>query len=207
MNRIDERFAKVKADGRKALITFLTVGDPNMEVSEKAIYTMQEEGVDLIELGVPFSDPAADGPVIQRADERALAQGVDIFKVFELVRKIRNNVEVPMVFLLYYNVMVQYGIEKFFKRCQETGVDGLITQDLALVKICRECCPDLEYHASTQMTIHSESGVKTAKNLGFSRAVLSRELPEHTIKDLTVLGIETEVFAHRRGDFPHKGIR
>lgn len=98
MNRIDERFAKVKADGRKALITFLTVGDPNMEVSEKAIYTMQEEGVDLIELGVPFSDPAADGPVIQRADERALAQGVDIFKVFELVRKIRNNVEVPMYF-------------------------------------------------------------------------------------------------------------
>ena len=130
MNRIDERFAKVKADGRKALITFLTVGDPNIEVSEKAIYTMQEEGVDLIELGVPFSDPAADGPVIQRADERALAQGVDIFKVFELVRKIRNNVEVPMVFLLYYNVMVQYGIEKFFKRCQETGVDGLIIPDL-----------------------------------------------------------------------------
>ena len=117
MNRIDERFAKVKADGRKALITFLTVGDPNLEVSEKAIYTMQEEGVDLIELGVPFSDPAADGPVIQRADERALAQGVDIFKV-------------PMVFLLYYNVMVQYGIEKFFKRCQETGVDGLIIPDL-----------------------------------------------------------------------------
>ena len=116
MNRIDERFAKVKADGRKALITFLTVGDPNLEVSEKAIYTMQEEGVDLIELGVPFSDPAA--------------QGVDIFKVFELVRKIRKNVEVPMVFLLYYNVMVQYGIEKFFKRCQETGVDGLIIPDL-----------------------------------------------------------------------------
>ena len=130
MNRIDERFAKVKADGRKALITFLTVGDPNIEVSEKATYTMQEEGVDLIELGVPFSDPAADGPVIQRADERALAQGVDIFKVFELVRKIRNNVEVPMVFLLYYNVMVQYGIEKFFKCCQETGVDGLIIPDL-----------------------------------------------------------------------------
>ena len=73
-------------------------------------------------------------PVIQRADERALAQGVDIFKVFELVRKIRNNVEVPMVFLLYYNVMVQYGIEKFFKRCQETGVDGLIIPDLLMKK-------------------------------------------------------------------------
>ena len=86
--------------------------------------------------------------------------------------------------------------KKAVKFAAEIGVDGLITQDLALVKICRECCPDLEYHASTQMTIHSESGVKMAKNLGFSRAVLSRELPEHTIKDLTALGIETEVFVH-----------
>ena len=86
--------------------------------------------------------------------------------------------------------------KKAVKFAAEIGVDGLITQDLTLVKICRECCPDLEYHASTQMTIHSESGVKMAKNLGFSRAVLSRELPEHTIKDLTNLGIETEVFVH-----------
>ena len=86
--------------------------------------------------------------------------------------------------------------KKAVKFAAEIGVDGLITQDLTLVKICRECCPDLEYHASTQMTIHSESGVKMAKNLGFSRAVLSRELPEHTIKDLTALGIETEVFVH-----------
>ena len=86
--------------------------------------------------------------------------------------------------------------KKAVKFAAEIGVDGLITQDLTLVKICRECCPDLEYHASTQMTIHSESGVKIAKNLGFSRAVLSRELPEHTIKDLTALGIETEVFVH-----------
>ena len=86
--------------------------------------------------------------------------------------------------------------KKAVKFAAEIGVDGLITQDLTLVKICRECCPDLEYHASTQMTIHSESGVKMAKKLGFSRAVLSRELPEHTIKDLAALGIETEVFVH-----------
>lgn len=86
--------------------------------------------------------------------------------------------------------------KKAVKFAAGIGVDGLITQDLTLVKICRECCPDLEYHVSTQMTIHSESGVKMAKKLGFSRAVLSRELPEHTIKDLTALGIETEVFVH-----------
>lgn len=130
MNRIDERFSAVKAEGRKALITLLTVGDPNIEVSKQAVFEMQKEGVDIIEFGVPFSDPAADGPIIQRADERALVQGVDIFKVFELVQEIRNDVKVPIVFSLYYNVVVQYGIEKFFERCKEAGVDGVIIPDL-----------------------------------------------------------------------------
>lgn len=130
MNRIDERFNKLKQENKKALVTFLTVGDPDIEVSRQAVYAMQEEGVDLIELGVPFSDPSADGPTIQRADERALAQGTDIFKVFDLVEKIRGDIEIPMVFLLYYNVMVQYGLEKFFERCKQTGIDGLIIPDL-----------------------------------------------------------------------------
>lgn len=130
MNRIDERFNKLKQENKKALITFLTIGDPDIDVSEKAVLTMQEEGVDLIELGVPFSDPAADGPTIQRADERALENGTDIFRVFDMVEKIRDKVEVPMVFLLYYNVMLQYGIEAFFERCAKAGVDGLIIPDL-----------------------------------------------------------------------------
>ena len=130
MNRIDERFNKLKAENKKALITFLTVGDPDIETSVRAILTMQSEGVDLVELGVPFSDPAADGPTIQRADERALAAGVDIFKVFELVEKIRGSVTIPLVFLLYYNVIVQYGAEEFFARCASAGVDGLIIPDL-----------------------------------------------------------------------------
>lgn len=130
MNRIDEKFQQLKKENKKALITFLTIGDPNIEVSEQAIFTMQDEGVDLIELGIPFSDPAADGPVIQRADERALEQGTDIFKVFEMVKRIRNKVKIPLVFLLYYNVMYQYGLEKFFKSCKETGIDGLVIPDL-----------------------------------------------------------------------------
>lgn len=98
MNRIDERFAKVKADGRKALITFLTVGDPNLEVSEKAIYTMQEEGVDLVELGVPFSDPAADGPVIQRADERALHKAW----IFSRYLNLSEKSEIMWKYLWYF---------------------------------------------------------------------------------------------------------
>jgi tryptophan synthase alpha chain len=130
MNRIDEHFAELKKEGKKALITFLTVGDPNLDVSEKAIRTMQEEGVDLIELGVPFSDPSADGKTIQDADARSLANGTNIHKVFELVEKVRKDVTVPMVFLLYYNVMFQYGLDEFFKKCQSTGIDGLIIPDL-----------------------------------------------------------------------------
>lgn len=130
MNRIDEHLQKVKESGRKALITFLTVGDPNIEVSKKAIRTMQEEGVDLIELGVPFSDPAADGKTIQDADIRALAAGTDIFKVFDMVKEIRNEIKIPMVFLLYYNIIVQYGVERFFEKCAEVGIDGLIIPDL-----------------------------------------------------------------------------
>ena len=130
MNRIDERFNKLKQENSKALITFLTVGDPDTDISERAVLTMQEEGVDVIELGVPFSDPSADGPTIQRADERALASGTDIFKVFEFVEKIRDKVEIPLVFLLYYNVILQYGTDKFFARCKETGVDALVIPDL-----------------------------------------------------------------------------
>lgn len=143
MNRIDERFNKLKIENKKALITFLTVGDPNTDITEKAILTMQEEGVDLIELGVPFSDPAADGPTIQRADERALAAGTDIFSVFELVEKIRDKVEIPLVFLLYYNIMVQYGLESFFRRCESAGVDGLII-------------PDLPYEESDEISEYTE---------------------------------------------------
>lgn len=130
MNRIDERLGAVKAAGKKALITFLTVGDPDIETSMAAVKTMDAEGVDLIELGVPFSDPSADGTTIQEADERALACGTDINVVFDMVRDVRGEIKAPIVFLLYYNVMLQYGLDDFFKKCVETGVDGLIIPDL-----------------------------------------------------------------------------
>lgn len=143
MNRIDERFDQLKTEGKKALIAFLAVGDPDIEISKRAIYTMQEEGVDLIELGVPFSDPAADGPTIQCAYEHALENGTDIFRVLELVAEIRDNIEVPMVFLLYYNVVVQYGVKKFFEDCQKAGVDGLIIPDLPF-----EECDEIEEYTN-----------------------------------------------------------
>ncbi len=130
MNRIDEHFASLRESGKKALITFLTVGDPDIETSKEAIRTMEREGVDIIELGVPFSDPSADGVTIQEADERAIAAGTDIHVVFDMVADIRRDIEVPMVFLLYYNVVLQYGLDAFFKKCAEVGIDGLIIPDL-----------------------------------------------------------------------------
>lgn len=130
MNRIDAHFAELKKANKKALIAFLTVGDPDVETSKEAVRVMQREGIDLIELGVPFSDPAADGVTIQEADERALANGTDITAVFKMVSEIRDEIQVPMVYLLYYNVVLQYGLDAFFKKCAETGVDGLIIPDL-----------------------------------------------------------------------------
>jgi tryptophan synthase alpha chain len=130
MNRIDKKFEQLKKDNKKALITFLTVGDPTLEMSEKLVLEMEKQGADVIELGVPFSDPASDGPIIQEADIRALANGVNIYKVFEFTAGIRDKVSVPLVFLLYYNIIVQYGIEKFFKECAASGVDAVIIPDL-----------------------------------------------------------------------------
>ena len=125
MSRIAEAFKN-----GKAFIPFVTGGDPTLEVTEQLIYAMEEAGADLIEIGVPFSDPIAEGVVIQDANERALAAGCTTDKLFDLVAKVRKRVQVPMVFLTYINPVHTYGKERFLKRCQETGLDGLIVPDL-----------------------------------------------------------------------------
>lgn len=114
----------------KAFIPFVTAGDPDLETTRKLILTMQEAGADLIELGVPFSDPVAEGVVIQRANERALAAGCTIDRLFDMLRSLQGQVHVPLVFLTYINPIVVYGAEQFMKQCQETGIAGLIVPDL-----------------------------------------------------------------------------
>lgn len=114
----------------KAFIPFVTCGDPSLDVTEKIVNAMVEAGADLIELGIPFSDPTAEGPVIQGANLRALSGGVTTDKVFEMVEKIRKNTDVPMVFMTYANVVFSYGTERFCKRAQEVGMDGLILPDV-----------------------------------------------------------------------------
>ena len=123
--KITEAFAK-----GKAFIPFVTCGDPSLDVTEKIVYAMEEAGADLIELGIPFSDPTAEGPVIQGANLRALSGGVTTDKVFDMVEKIRKNSSIPMVFMTYANVVFSYGIERFCKRAAEVGMDGMILPDV-----------------------------------------------------------------------------
>jgi tryptophan synthase alpha chain len=114
----------------KAFIPFITAGDPSLKVTEQLVYEMETAGADLIELGIPFSDPTAEGPVIQAANIRALSGGVTTDKVFEMVERIRKKSQVPLVFMTYANVVFSYGIERFVKRSAEVGMDGLILPDI-----------------------------------------------------------------------------
>ncbi len=114
----------------KAFIAFLTCGDPDLETTEAAIYAAVENGADLIELGIPFSDPIAEGPVIQGANLRALQGGITTDRIFTFVQELRKKVTVPMVFMTYANVVYSYGAERFLAACQQVGIDGLILPDL-----------------------------------------------------------------------------
>ena len=125
MSRIAEAFAH-----GKAFIPFLTCGDPDLETTEAAVRAMAQAGADLIELGIPFSDPTAVGPVIQAANERALAAGTTTDQIFELVCRLRKDVSVPMVFMTYANVVFSYGTERFVSTAAEIGMDGLILPDV-----------------------------------------------------------------------------
>lgn len=125
MSKIKEAFAN-----GKAFIPFITCGDPDLETTKKIVRSMAQNGADLIELGIPFSDPTAEGPVIQNANLRALTNGVNTEKIFDMVRELRLNISLPMVFMTYSNVVFSYGAEKFIRICNEIGIDGLILPDL-----------------------------------------------------------------------------
>ena len=124
-NRILQAFAK-----GKAFIPFITCGDPSLTITEQLVYAMEEAGADLVELGIPFSDPTAEGPVIQEANVRALKGGVTTDKIFDMVVRIRKNTALPMVFMTYANVVFSYGTERFIKKAAEVGMDGLILPDV-----------------------------------------------------------------------------
>lgn len=130
MSRIGKKFAELKDTGGKALISYIMAGDPSLEDTERLIIELEKAGADLIELGIPFSDPLADGPTIQKAAARALEQGVSLRDVIDLVKRVRKVSQVPIIFMSYYNPVFKYGEEKFVTDAVKAGVDGIIVPDL-----------------------------------------------------------------------------
>lgn len=130
MNRIEDRLSKLQSKGEKALITYITAGLPNIDKTVEIIEAQYEAGVDVVEVGIPFSDPVADGPVIQDASYRSIQNGTNLKMVFEAIEKLRTSCQVPVVFMMYYNTILHYGVEAFVRKCIEVGVDGLIVPDL-----------------------------------------------------------------------------
>lgn len=127
---IQKTFRKLKREGKKAFIPYIMAGDPDLERTKDIVHLFEECGADIVELGVPFSDPLADGPTIQQASERALQNGVTLRKVIELVKRLSHEIRIPIVLMTYYNPVFKYGIELFISDAREAGIDGVIIPDL-----------------------------------------------------------------------------
>lgn len=131
MNRIEKTFHDLKSQNRKALVTFITGGDPDMETSQRIFNALPENGADIIEIGMPFSDPMADGPAIQMASRRALKSGASIENTLNMVKSFRvSDTKTPVILMGYFNPVYSYGTERFAKKAKDSGVDGLIIVDL-----------------------------------------------------------------------------
>ena len=129
-NRIEKKFKFLKLQKKKAFIAYITAGDPNLNVTRDLVLAFEKVGVDIVELGIPFSDPLADGPTIQAASQRALKNHVTIKKILETVKKIRRQSQIPLALMTYYNPVFHYGEARFLKDAQAAGVDGIIVPDL-----------------------------------------------------------------------------
>lgn len=130
MNRIDKTLNELKSRGEKALITFVTAGDPDLETTEKLVLEMFDNGSDIVEIGVPFSDPVAEGKIVQEASLRSLAHGTNLTKIFNTVENLRQKTDKPILLTMYVNTIFRFGTESFFRLCREKGIDGVIVPDL-----------------------------------------------------------------------------
>ncbi len=130
MSKLDRIFAQLKQRGEKALIAYVMAGDPSLQETEQLVVELEQAGADIIELGVPFSDPIADGPVIQQAAERALRSGTSLRTILSMVTRVRIRTQIPLVLMAYYNSIYAFGPERFFLEAAQAGVDGLILPDM-----------------------------------------------------------------------------
>lgn len=173
----------------KAFIPFITCGDPDLETTGRIVREAVKKGADLVELGIPFSDPTAEGPVIQGANCRALAAGVTTDKIFDFVRKLRKDTSVPLVFMTYANVVFSYGAERFICSCAEIGIDGLILPDLPFeekeefLPICRK------------FGIHLISMIAPTSNERISLIAKEAEGFLYVVSSLGVTGVRSEITA------------
>lgn len=132
MNRIDEKFNILKDRGEKALIPFIVAGDPDLNTTVNLVLCMEKAGADIIEIGIPYSDPLADGEVIQESSGRGLKNGAKIPRIMNMIKEIRKKSQIPLIYLVYYNSAFKYGIERFIKECSKAGIDGIIIPDLPI---------------------------------------------------------------------------
>ena len=161
----------------KAFIPFITCGDPDLETTEKVVKEAVRAGADLIELGIPFSDPTAEGPVIQAASARALSAGTTTDKIFDMVAKLRSEVTIPLTFMTYANVVFSYGAERFISRCKEVGIDGLVLPDIPF----EEKEEFLPYTKKSSLTskVKAASHVPCAIGFGISTPEQARNMAQY----------------------------
>jgi len=143
MNRIDKIFKTCDQQNRKALVAFVTAGDPNLETSEQLILKIAQAGADIIEIGVPFSDPMADGIAIQQASQRAITAGTNITKIIQMVTNLRKKIDTPLILFSYYNIILNYGVKQLAKQTAQAGIDGWLIVDLPLEEM-QEVIPYLQ---------------------------------------------------------------
>lgn len=130
MSRITQTFQELGAKGEKALIPYVSCGDPSIEFTEKLVLKLSKAGADLLELGIPYSDPVADGPTIQKASQRALAAGVKLERILQMAASLRGKIQTPLILMTYFNVIYRYGLKQFVDRSLQAGIDGVIVPDL-----------------------------------------------------------------------------
>lgn len=174
-------------DHGKAFVAFITCGDPDLETTAKAVRAMAEGGADLIELGIPFSDPTAEGPVIQSANVRALSAGTTTDKIFEMVKKLRNDVKIPMVFMTYANVVFSYGTERFAEMCVQVGMDGVILPDVPYEEK-EEFVPIFEAHGLELVSLIAPTSADRI-------AMIAKEAKGfiYVVSSLGVTGVRSEI--------------
>lgn len=132
MNKIENTFKYLKENNKVAFIPFIVGGYPDIKKTEELVYTLEDEGANIIEIGIPYSDPLADGPVIERISQKSIEKGTTLNKIFDCVSKVRNTTNIPIVFLVYFNTILSFGVSNFVQKCVESEVDGLIIPDLPL---------------------------------------------------------------------------